>query len=67
MEKDIILEALHRFQDIVELAQSRKQSVYPTIESDKMLIRLAIKKYNKKLHLRPRLASLGSIERRLQR
>lgn len=47
MEKDIILLALHRFQEIV--ANNRSQTYSPDLSSkmDRQLARLAIKKYQK--------------------
>jgi hypothetical protein len=47
VSNDIIIEALHRFQDIVDAENPDLKTPYQTVEADKRLVRLAIKKYNK--------------------
>jgi hypothetical protein len=49
MERDIIIKALYRFQDLVAQAPPPTTAPNQTVESDRRLARLAIKKYNKTL------------------
>jgi hypothetical protein len=47
MERDIIIKALYRFQDLVAKAPPPTTAPNQTVESDRRLARLAIKKYSK--------------------
>lgn len=55
MERDIIIKALYRFQDIADDAQTSLASGYQVVEADRRLARLAIKKYNKTMEWRMQL------------
>jgi hypothetical protein len=55
MKKDIILKALHRFQEIVLSDQAKTYAAHPSSEADVQLARLAIKKYQKTVALRLRI------------
>lgn len=52
MERDIIMSALHRFQEIVDQTGPNASASYQTIEADKRLVRFAIKKYSKTIQWR---------------
>jgi hypothetical protein len=56
MERDIIIKALYRFQDLVAKAPSQTISPNQDGESDRRLARLAIKKYNKTVAWRSRIS-----------
>jgi hypothetical protein len=55
MEKDIVLTALHRFQEIVVKGQLQSHAAGPSLEADLRLVRLAIKKYSRALEWRSRI------------
>lgn len=65
MEKDIIIEALHRFRDIVDHARPQTHDAYRPVEADRRLVRLAIKKYNKAAQWRSGLSRLPTDEKEL--
>jgi hypothetical protein len=52
MERDIIISALYRFQEIVDQADVETSTSYQTIEADKRLVRFAVKKYSKTVQWR---------------
>ena len=65
MERDIILEALYRFRDIVDPEWPHAFVPCAMLESDKRLARLAIKKYNKTLEWRAHRPPRRSDEREM--
>jgi hypothetical protein len=65
MEKDIILEALYRFKEIVDRDRFLLTTPFQTGESDRRLVRLAIKKYNKTMKWRSRIPQYRPNQKKL--
>lgn len=63
MERDIIISALYRFQEIVDQANPESSTFYQTIEADKRLVRFAIKKYSKTLQWRSSASRFAGSEK----